>query len=70
MGIDRRIGAHMARQNRTDTIADVAWRKAHAEALEVLLEERKARTVTIDNFDQELVWQRERLEELMKERGF
>lgn len=53
-----------------ERLEDRAWLTAHAEALAILLEEWKARTITIENYHAELVWQRERLEELMRERGF
>lgn len=70
-GIDRRIGASMARQGRRDTKEDIAWRTAHNDVLRQVAAEHALRPpVTAENVDAELAWQAARIKELMAGRGY
>lgn len=66
---DNRIGAMMARNNRPDTTADVAWRLRHNAACEQANLETRERypNLTAENVDAALDFQAGRIKSLMGE---
>jgi hypothetical protein len=66
--VDRRIGAMMARNNRPDTAADIAWRQRHSAACAQANRETHERfpTLTAENIDAALTFQERRIRELME----
>ena len=67
--VDRRIGASMARNNRPDTAADIAWRRRYNAASEQANRETHERFPSLngDNIDEALSFQESRIKELMGE---
>lgn len=69
MVMNNRIGAMMARNNRPDTAADIAWRRRHNSACEQANRETRERypNLTADNVDEALAFQSGRIAALMVE---